>query len=109
MTAKKTPPKADDQSRDAEWSLVGMCFLQWKNERECQYQGVIRGVAAPGVLICQYFDAIMGNPSSATLIKMDDMLGSGGRKPGGYTLFKDDAHIRDWIDTWYRPARATKE
>jgi hypothetical protein len=87
--------------------LVGMCFIMWGEEKRWQYQGAIVGKATEELLICQYFSAIDGSPSTLTLIPVSDFKVGAYASPGTYILFSDDAHLRDWIRYTYRdPSRS---
>jgi hypothetical protein len=75
--------------------MVGRCFIFW-GERTWQYQGVIRGEPSPGQYLCQFFECLMGEPSTLTIIPLERFAEKPWREPGSAILFETDEHMRFW-------------
>jgi hypothetical protein len=86
-------------------SLVGRFFVIWQDSENYaytvpNYQGVVDAQLEDGHYLCQYFDAIAGQPSTMEIFHISTMIGNA-RKHGSFEFFEDDEHMRDWFEhTW---------
>jgi hypothetical protein len=76
--------------------LVGKCFVifrggNWRN------QGVVRARVTEQVYLIQYYEALMGEPSTMRLATIEEMTKPGDRTGDAiWEFFEDDAHLRSW-------------
>ena len=94
MTTTAKPKKTSAPPMD----LVNRCFIQWGDDGHWNLQGVIRGRPTPDRVLVQYFEALMGEPSTMAILPLAEMTGYEWRKPGSYILFEDDEWLRFWIE-----------
>ena len=78
-------------------SMVGCCFIFW-GENTWQYQGVIRGEPSPGKYLCQFFECLMGEPSTLIIIPLERFAERPFRERGSAILFENCEHMRFWQD-----------
>jgi hypothetical protein len=78
--------------------LIGRCFIQWGDDGHWNFQGVIRGQPTPETVLIQYFEVLMGHPTTLTVIPLADLFSRAWREPGSYILFEDDEQLRFWIE-----------
>jgi hypothetical protein len=89
MALKK--PKTDDLS------LIGRCFVIWGDDMKVpDFQGIVRGRPEPGYYLVQYFEALMGTPSTFAIFSIAEM--KHGRLAGCFEFFEDDQHLREWSE-----------
>ena len=96
MTRIETKPKG----------LEGRCFVIWgkgPSGQVAQYKGHVVSHLGDGYYLCQFFDAIMGEPSTMGIYHVASMV-DGGRKDGSFTFFENDEHLRYWDQTWGKGA-----
>lgn len=91
MTAKPMP----------KLGLSGRCFIVRDDRGRTKYQGIIHNIVPcqqGDLVLIQYFEALLGQLNTMALVPLADMVSPGGM--GGYVLFEDDAHLRDYMETW---------
>jgi hypothetical protein len=82
--------------------LVGCSFVIRGEGRLINYQGEIRGNPAPGLYLVQFFEAMMGQPNTLTIMPIEAMIDKPPyRPPGSVMLFEDDKHLRFWMENYY--------
>ena len=75
MTVKAaTKPKPRTTRDEPPLDLVGCCFIIWGDGGRVQYQGWVRSRPEPGLYLCQFFEAFMGEPMGITIMPIEAML-----------------------------------
>lgn len=82
--------------------LCGKCFVIYGDDGLVQYQGVILAALIDGHYLVQFFDWIMGAPSTCAIYHVTAMRSDKGRnprkEPGAWEFFMNDEHLRDWLE-----------
>ena len=85
--------------------LVGRCFVHFDEHKAglVQHQGIVRAKITETVYLVQYFDWIVGEPSTLQLLPLDQMTGDANRHRGAgdFEFFEDDEHLRFWMEHRY--------
>ena len=79
--------------------LVGKCFVIFGKDRCFSKQGHVKAYLGEGYFLVQFFEALMGDPSTLAVFHIEQM-GYRDREPGSWELFEDDAHLREWVETF---------
>lgn len=77
--------------------MAGRCFIFW-GDKTWQRQGIIRGEPTPGMYLCQFFECLMGEPSTMTIIPLERFVERPWGEPGSAILFEGTEHMCFWID-----------
>jgi hypothetical protein len=90
--SKQTP------RRPAVFDLVGRCLVIFGEASRVRYQGIVRGDLGGGLYLVQYFEAVMGEPSTLAVIPVSRMVQPEDyyRAAGAWEFFEDDEHLRYW-------------
>jgi hypothetical protein len=91
--------------------LVGRCFVRFELDRTVAVQGIVRAKITDTVYLVQYFDWIMGEPSTLELVPLDSITGDGSnsQQAGRYEFFEDSEHLRFWLEHEYQAPRKDRE
>lgn len=107
MTAAKrgNPLPADPWAT----GIVGRCFHVWgeptqKGDPQVQYQGVVRALVDHDKALVQFFDWIMGEPSTSSLVSLSTMVRDppDSRKAGSWQFYENAEHMNFWYEHRYR-------
>lgn len=93
---KKAFPKNPPASRPG---LVGKCFMVFGDDGKINWQGIIRASVTDQQYLIQYFDWVIGEPSTMAIVNLSTMVSPEpkmDRKPGSWVFFEDDEHLRAW-------------
>lgn len=77
--------------------LVGKCFVIFGKDGQWNYQGRVVDGLGDGRYMIQFFDALMGYPSTYAVAHIDMMTLRLGRPEGAWEFFENDEHLRNWI------------
>jgi hypothetical protein len=91
MAAEKKKPV------DPVLGLVGRCFHTFDDKGVLRYQGIVRGDLGGGRYLIQYFDWIMGEPSTMAIIDIEEMM-----SPRAWQFYEDADHMRFWHEYRYQ-------
>ncbi|MCI0431028.1 MAG: hypothetical protein L0210_10855 [Rhodospirillales bacterium] len=84
------------------WSsgLVGRCFVIYGDDGKVGYQGVVRAKITEDKYLVQFFEWIMGEPSTCEVVRLDDMTATKRVRgtPGMWEFFEDDGHLKFWCE-----------
>jgi hypothetical protein len=97
-------PTGASKPKDSQvFGLVDRCFVFFDRDGHVGRQGVVRAKVTETVYLIQYFDWIMGEPSTLELVSLDRMVGDGKnlRSAGSYEFFENDEHLRFWMEHRY--------
>lgn len=93
--------------------LVGKAFHIFGKDQEISRQGIVVAQADPGFYIVQYFDFIVGNPSTMEVVNINAMtvspVADNGSYPesracGAWQFHEDTDHMNSWYEDWERRA-----
>lgn len=100
---KRTPPKTGSGVKphrppDAD-PLVGRCFVTFGANGKIRHQGIIRARVEPSAYLIQYFDWIMGEPSTMKVVPLSDLSCSINEpRVDAIELFEDAEHMSYWYE-----------
>jgi hypothetical protein len=101
LEAMKSPPPT--------MSLVGRCFHVFGEKRKVQYQGIVRAMVGDDHALVQYFEWLMGEPTTIEVVSLERMsFGAtpNSRAPGSWQFYQDDEHMNGWYAS-HRDAHPT--
>ena len=79
--------------------LVGKCFVVFRENKKASVQGIVRAVMGDLCLV-QFFEWLMGEPSTLKIVRMEDMVSAPlDRGVGKWEFFEDDEHLRSWLES----------
>ena len=92
--------------KNAPVGLVDRCFVIWTEGRKVQYQGRVVTELPDGFYLVQFFDFLMGGPSTLAVFHISKFAADplSARVPGSFEFFENDEHLRDWFDHTYQPS-----
>jgi len=96
-----TKPEMQKTKEPQPLSLVGRAFHTFEDrdgDRTIKYQGIVRGKITESVYLVQYFEWIMGEPSTLELVTLDGMM--------GWQFYEDTEHMGFWYEHRYVPPRS---
>ncbi len=85
--------------------LVGRCFVIFGDKRRWRSQGVVRSHLGDGYYLVQFFDVLVGAPSTLQVMHVSDFNVTSGedrRGKGCFEFFVNDEHLHDWAES-HRP------
>lgn len=86
--------------------LAGRCFIFRDERGRTKYQGFVHCIIPSqqgDLVLIQYFEAWFGQLNTMAIVPLASMVERQNRS-AGYLFFEDDAHLRDYYDT-YQAAR----
>jgi hypothetical protein len=85
---------------DLSIGLVGRCFHVFDENRKVKSQGVVVAPVGTSHFLVQYFDRIIGSPSTMAVVAIDDMARPTrkSREHGTWQFYADAAHMNDWYE-----------
>jgi hypothetical protein len=95
--------------------IVGRCFHIWgQTERgspTIQYQGVVRALVDQDKALIQFFDWIVGEPSTLSIVSLATMVRDppDSRKAGSWQFYENVEHMSFWYDHRYRAPKDEDE
>ena len=78
-------------------TLVGRCFVWFGEDNEPQTQGIVIADFGEDILV-QYFDFIMGDESTLSLVRREAFLSDNPDSSRKIILFVDPDHLRSWFE-----------
>ena len=102
--AKRSSPSSADP-----WAtgIVGRCFHIFDEtpagEPRIQFQGVVRALVDHDKALVQFFDWIVGEPSTASVVLLSTMVCDppGSRKAGSWQFYENVEHMNFWYEHRY--------
>jgi hypothetical protein len=95
MQEKTTKPQAKD--RELKSGLIGRAFHTFRETKSGQrgvvYQGIVRARIEDGLYLVQYFEWLVGEPSTLELVRIEDML--------NWQFYEDTEHMNFWYEHRY--------
>lgn len=81
--------------------LVGRCFLIWGDNNKWSRQGAVRAKLDDQHYLVQFFEVVMGEPSTLAIFHISQFVAPEGRfqrSSGVFEFFEDDEHLRNWVE-----------
>ena len=97
MTHNATEPTTSDLPAIG---LIGCCFHIFDAKGAIRSQGVVRGYLGEGYYLVQYFDWIVGSPSTMEVRPLTDM--KPGREDGCWQFYENNEHMKYWHEYQYK-------
>ena len=88
-------------TEDNQDALVGKCFLSLNSDGKADRQGIVRAKVCDRNYVIQFFDWIMGEPSTIAVVPIESLMSSSPsdkRKAHSVILFEDSEHLRFWME-----------
>lgn len=96
ISAQPTSQQAPEPPRHG---LVGMAFHIFERPGPPQYQGHIVQAVDPGFVVVEYFEWVLGDPTTRALVPLTDIAGA--RHRGVAARWQLYTNVADMVD-WYR-------
>jgi hypothetical protein len=91
--------KKPTKQQSAPQGLVGRFFHIFGDEGDVRYQGKVIAQVDPTRYLVQFYDFIMGEPSTLHVFDIDAITAANilnHREPGAWQFYEDDEHWRFW-------------
>jgi hypothetical protein len=97
----KPPANGVQTMRAASPGLAGKCFVIFSDDRRANFTGIVRDRLTDTHYLVQFFDALMGEPSTLAIKTLGEMTaGCATRAKGTFEFFEDLEHLNYWLETY---------
>lgn len=89
----------NDKPEAKQIDLIGRCFHVFGENRKISRQGIIRGTLGDGYYLIQYFEFLMGEPSTMEVVHIRSMIRPAldSQEEGSWQFYEDVDHMKWWF------------